>query len=114
MSTQEKGRISLPWIFLFIAGFAEVGSVLSLKKADGFTKFYPTISCIIFGSLSFYFLSLSLTKLSAGTAYANWTGIGSIGSVIAGIMFFDEPKKISSFFFISCIIAGVAGIKSVS
>ncbi len=112
--TRKGDDSNMQWIFLLIAGFAEIGSVISLKKADGFKKLFPTIICIIFGSLSFYFLSLSLTSLSVGTAYAIWTGIGSIGSVIAGIIFFNEPRALSSSLMIICIMIGVVGIKLTS
>ncbi|QED49435.1 DMT family transporter [Cytobacillus dafuensis] len=101
----------MSWIFLLIAGIAEVGSVISLKQADGFKKLLPTISCVIFGSLSFYFLSLSLISLPVGTAYAIWTGIGSVGSVLAGMIFFKEPRSLIRIFLIMCIVTGVIGIK---
>ena len=106
--------IRLSWIFLLIAGFAEVGSVISLKHADSFKKLFPSISCIIFGSLSFYFLSLSFTSIPVGTAYAVWTGIGSIGSVLAGMLLFNEPKDFKSSLMIVCITTGVVGIKFTS
>lgn len=101
----------MSWIFLLIAGIAEVGSVISLKQADGFKKLLPSIACIIFGSLSFYFLSLSLISLPVGTAYAIWTGIGSVGSVLAGMIFFKEPRSLIRIFLIMCIVTGVIGIK---
>jgi quaternary ammonium compound-resistance protein SugE len=104
----------MAWFFLLIAGFAEIGSVISLKRADGFKKLLPSVACLFFGSLSFYFLSLSLTSLPVGTAYAIWTGIGSIGSVLAGMIFFNEPRSLRLALLIMCIIAGAAGIKMTS
>ncbi|MBS4190443.1 multidrug efflux SMR transporter [Bacillus sp. FJAT-49705] len=101
----------MSWIFLLIAGITEVGSVISLKEADGFKKLLPSISCIICGSLSFYFLSLSLISLPVGTAYAIWTGIGTVGSVLAGMIFFKEPRSLIRIFLIMCIVTGVIGIK---
>lgn len=105
------GDDSVAWFFLLIAGFAEIGSIISLKRADGFKKLLPSVACLFFGSLSFYFLSLSLTSLPVGTAYAIWTGIGSIGSVIAGMIFFNEPRSLRTILLIMCIITGAAGIK---
>jgi quaternary ammonium compound-resistance protein SugE len=102
------------WFFLLIAGFAEIGSVISLKCADGFKKWPSTISCLVCGSLSFYFLSLSVTSLPVGTAYAIWTGIGSVGSVLAGMIFFNEPRNLRSTIWIMCIIAGAVGVKITS
>lgn len=108
------GGDSMAWFFLLIAGFAEIGSVISLKHADGFKKFLPSVACLFFGSLSFYFLSLSLTSLPVGTAYAIWTGIGSVGSVLAGMIFFNEPRSLRTILLIMCIITGAAGIKITS
>ncbi|WP_163099993.1 DMT family transporter [Peribacillus alkalitolerans] len=104
----------MPWLFLLVAGFAEIGSVISLKQADGFKKLLPSISCLIFGSVSFYFLSMSLISLPVGTAYAIWTGIGSVGSVIAGMIFYNESRSIMRIILILFIIAGVMGIKMTS
>lgn len=114
MNYTRLGEDSLAWFFLVIAGFAEVGSVISLKHAEGFKKFRPSVACLFFGILSFYFLSLALTSLPVGTAYAIWTGIGSAGSVIAGIIFFKEPRSFRLTLFIMCIIVGAVGIKMTS
>lgn len=104
----------MDWLFLLIAGFAEIGSVISMKCADGFKKWRSTISCLVCGSISFYFLSLSITSLPVGTAYAIWTGIGAVGSVIAGMIFFNEPRSLRSTIWIICIIAGAVGVKLTS
>ncbi|WP_028400167.1 DMT family transporter [Ectobacillus panaciterrae] len=104
----------MSWFFLLIAGFAEIGSVISLKLAEGFKHFLPSVACLVFGSLSFYFLSLSLTVLPIGPAYAIWTGIGSVGSVLVGMTFFNEPKDIKRIFLIICIIIGTVGVKITS
>ncbi|MBP0725257.1 multidrug efflux SMR transporter [Bacillus sp. RG28] len=104
----------MSWIFLLIAGFAEIGSVISLKRAEGFKRLLPSISCLIFGSLSFYFLSLSLISLPVGTAYAIWTGIGSVGSVIIGMIFFNESRNLLRILMIMFIIVGAIGIKMTS
>ena len=108
------GDNSMAWFFLLIAGVAEIGSVISLKHADGFKKLLPSAACLFFGSLSFYFLSLSLTSLPVGTAYAIWTGIGTVGSVLAGIIFFNEPRSLRLTLLIMCIISGAVGIKMTS
>ncbi|MET1178444.1 multidrug efflux SMR transporter [Peribacillus simplex] len=104
----------MAWFFLLIAGFAEIGSVISLKRAKGFKKLLPTVACLFFASLSFYFLSLSLNSIPMGTAYAIWTSIGSVGSVLAGMIFFNEPRSLRLILFIMCIIAGAVGIKMTS
>jgi quaternary ammonium compound-resistance protein SugE len=104
----------MAWIFLVIAGFAEVGGVLSMKLSEGFKKLLPSILCIIFGAISFYLLSLSVKTLPVGTAYAIWTGIGSAGSVLVGMLFFSESKDRIRIFLISGIIISIAGLKLVS
>lgn len=84
----------MAWLLLLLAGFAEIGSVICLKRAEGFKKFLPTVACLVFGSFSFYFLSLSLKILPIGPAYAIWTGIGSVGSVLVGMAYFLMNREI--------------------
>ncbi|TDK59858.1 multidrug efflux SMR transporter [Bacillus salipaludis] len=104
----------MAWLLLLLAGFAEIGSVISLKRAEGFKKFLPTVSCLVFGSFSFYFLSLSLKVLPIGPAYAIWTSIGSVGSVLVGMVYFKEPRNSKRIFLILCIIIGAVGVKITS
>ncbi|MED1471417.1 multidrug efflux SMR transporter [Bacillus salipaludis] len=104
----------MAWLFLLFAGFAEIGSVISLKRAEGFKKLLPTAACLVFGSFSFYFLSLSLKVLPIGPAYAIWTGIGSVGSVLVGMAYFNEPRNNKRIFLILCIIIGAVGVKITS
>ncbi|MBN6189372.1 multidrug efflux SMR transporter [Aneurinibacillus sp. BA2021] len=104
----------MAWFFLLIAGLAEIGSVISLKLAEGFKKFLPSVACLLFGILSFYFLSLSLIVLPIGPAYAIWTSIGVVGSVLVGMLLFNESKDNKRIFFIICIIIGAVGIKATS
>ncbi|MBN3525047.1 DMT family transporter [Paenibacillus apiarius] len=99
------------WIFLILAGFAEIGGVISLKKSDGFRKLAPTLCAIAFGGASFYLLSSSLRTIPIGTAYGIWTGIGSAGSVLAGMIFFKEPKEWKRLLFISLIVISLIGLK---
>lgn len=114
MIYSRLGDDSMAWFFLLIAGVAEIGSVISLKRANGFKKLLPSVACLFLGSLSFYFLSLSLNSIPVGTAYAIWTSIGSVGSVLAGMIFFNEPRSLRVTLFIMCIIAGAVGIKMTS
>lgn len=104
----------MAWLFLVLAGFAEVGGVISLKLSEGFKKWKPTIASVLFGCASFYLLSLSLRSLPIGTAYAVWTGIGSVGSVIVGMIFFRESKHWIRILFISFVVIGIAGLRFVS
>ncbi|MCG1022510.1 DMT family transporter [Sutcliffiella horikoshii] len=101
----------MAWIFLTIAGVCEIGAVVSLKMADGFKKLIPSISFVVIGMLSFYFLSLALKEIPMGTAYAVWTGIGSAGSVLLGMILFKESKERIRIVLLSLIIIGVIGLK---
>ena len=78
------------WLYLLIAGFLEVFWAIGLKFSNGFTQLIPSILTVLGMIFSFYFLSLALKNLPIGTAYAIWTGIGTIGTLIFGIIFFKE------------------------
>ncbi|WP_332449799.1 DMT family transporter [Methanoculleus sp.] len=99
------------WITLFFAGLLETGWALGLKYTEGFTKVVPSVATIILMVGSFYLLSRSLTTLPIGTAYAVWTGIGAVGTVIAGIVFFGESRSVARLLCILLIVAGIMGLK---
>ena len=99
------------WITLFFAGLLEAGWALGPKYTEGFTKVGPSVATIILMVGSFYLLSRSLTTLPIGTAYAVWTGIGAVGTVIAGIVFFGESRSILRLLCIFLIVAGIVGLK---
>lgn len=102
------------WTYLFIAGILEVGWAIGLKYTDGWSKLFPSILTIIGMIASFYFLSLALKSLPIGTAYAVWTGIGTVGAAILGMVLFDEPKEILRILCILLIVMGIAGLKITS
>lgn len=104
----------MQWFFLILAGLLEVAWALGLKYSQGFTKFLPSVFTISGMVLSFYFLSLSLKDLPMGNAYAIWTGIGTVGTVILGILIFKEPVSITRLICIGFIIIGIVGLKLVS
>jgi quaternary ammonium compound-resistance protein SugE len=99
------------WIFLIIAGCFEVGFTTCLKMSDNFTKLKWSVGFFVFMALSLFFLNKAAQTLPLGTAYAVWTGIGAVGTVIAGIVFFDEPVSFPRVFFITTLIASIAGLK---
>ncbi|WP_341752131.1 MULTISPECIES: DMT family transporter [unclassified Candidatus Tisiphia] len=99
------------WILLIFAGLFEVGFSISLKLSEGFTKVKPIIAFIIFSILSFVCLSKTLDKLPLGTAYLIWTGIGAVGTVIAGMVCFNEPYSAMRVFFITTMIISMIGLK---
>ncbi len=104
----------MSWFYLFIAGFFEVGWAIGIKYTHGWTKLLPSILTIVAMILSFYFLSLALKNLPMGTAYAVWTGIGTVGTVIFGIIYFKEPADLLRILCIVLIVTGIAGLKLLS
>ena len=102
------------WSYLIIAGVLEIAWAIGLKYTEGWTRLVPSL---ITGALlvaSFYFLSLAVRTLPIGTAYAVWTGIGTVGAAILGMVLFDEPRDIVRVICIMLIIAGIAGLKLTS
>ncbi|ATF10840.1 multidrug efflux SMR transporter [Brevibacillus sp. HB1.2] len=104
----------MAWAMLIIAGFAEIGGVISLKLTEGFTKWKPTVACLIFASISFYLLSSAVQTLPVGTAYAVWTGIGSAGSVLVGMLFFKESRDRKRILFMTGIVISIVGLKFIA
>ncbi|APM39732.1 quaternary ammonium compound efflux SMR transporter SugE [Clostridium kluyveri] len=104
----------MKWLLLIVAGIFEVCWAVGLKYSQGFTKLVPSILTILGMIASFYFLSLALKNLPLGTAYAIWTGIGTIGTVILGIILFKEPIEIIRLICIGFIVMGIIGLKLVS
>lgn len=104
----------MTWLFLILAGLSEVGWAVGLKYSQGFTRLLPSIFTIAGMITSFYFLSLALKNLPLGTAYAIWTGIGTVGTVTLGIILFKEPIDITRLICIGFIVVGIVGLKVVS
>lgn len=102
------------WTYLVIAGILEIGWAIGLKYTEGWTKLWPSIFTGVLLVASFYFLSLAVKTLPIGTAYAVWTGIGTVGAAILGMLLFDEPRDIARIACIFLIIAGIAGLKLTS
>lgn len=101
----------MEWFYLVIAGFFEVGWAMGLKYSQGFTRILPSAITVAGMVASFYFLSLSLKSLPLGNAYAIWTGIGTVGTVVSGIVLFNEPVDAARIICIVLIVAGIVGLK---
>lgn len=99
------------WIILFIAGIFEISWAVGLKYSHGFTQLIPSVITIVCMLASFYFLALALKSLPLGTAYAIWTGIGTLGTVILGIILFKEPATAMRLVCIALILCGITGLK---
>lgn len=98
------------WIYLLIAGLFEVTWAVGLKLSHGFSNIAISILTIFGIVASFYFLAAALKNIPLGTAYAIWTGIGMLGTVILGIILFKEPVSIMRFLCITFIIFGITGL----
>ena len=101
----------MPWIILFFAGLFEVGWAVGLKYTDGFTRPMPTILTVGAMIISLGLLGLAMKSLPLGTAYAIWTGVGAVGTVIAGIILFGESMALFRLASVALIIAGLIGLK---
>ena len=101
----------MSWFILFIAGLFEIAWAVGIKYTEGWTRLWPSVLTVIAMVASFFFLSLALKHLPMGTAYAVWTGIGTIGTVVYGIVFFKEPTDILRIACIMLIIFGIVGLR---
>ena len=99
------------WFILFIAGLLEVGSAIGLKYTENFTRLIPSVLTLSAMVASVWLLSVAMKTLPVGTAYVVWTGIGAIGTVILGIVLFNEPATLVRLICLGLIIAGIAGLK---
>ncbi len=105
------------WIILVIAGLFEVGFAFCLGKAKfsaGTTKIYWLIAFLVTLSISMALLYKATQTLPIGTAYAVWTGIGAVGTVLLGIFIFKEPVHFWRLFFLTTLIISLVGLKFVS
>lgn len=102
------------WIILVLAGVFEVIWTIGLKYSDGFTRLWPSIGTAIAMIISVVLLGIAMKGIPVGTAYAVWTGIGTLGAVIFGIYLFNEPANLLRLFCLGLIVTGIIGLKLVS
>jgi quaternary ammonium compound-resistance protein SugE len=105
------------WILLIVAGLFEVAFAACLgkaKEATGVEAVYWYIGFLICLSISMLLLVKATQEIPIGTAYAVWTGIGAVGTVLVGILIFKEPATFWRLFFITTLIASIVGLKVVS
>jgi quaternary ammonium compound-resistance protein SugE len=108
----EAGGVAVSaWLALLGAGLLEVGWALGLKYSDGLTRFWPTVATVFAITLSFALMALALRSLPFGTAYAIWTGIGAVGSIVLGMLLYSEPTDPVRIICLTLIIAGMVGLK---
>lgn len=104
----------MEWIYITIAGLLEIVWVIGLKYSHGFTDFMPgmlTVGVII---LSFFVLSKALCLIPVGTGYAIFTGLGTVGTIAVGAIFWGETINLPKTFFVFLIVFGIIGLKVIS
>lgn len=104
----------MSWFYLFIAGLLEVGWAVGLKYTQGFTRLWPSVFTLVTMAGSVGMLGIALRQLPLGTAYAIWTGIGTVGTAIAGMVLLGEPAGALRLGSIALIAAGIVGLKLVT
>jgi quaternary ammonium compound-resistance protein SugE len=101
----------MTWFILFVAGLLEVGWAVGLKYTEGFTRLLPSVLTLIAMAGSVILLGIAMRNLPLGTAYAVWTGIGTVGTAIAGMILLGEPVGALRLGCIGLIVAGILGLK---
>jgi quaternary ammonium compound-resistance protein SugE len=104
----------MAWLTLFVAGLFEIGWAVGLKYTAGFTRLVPSLLTVAAMAASVGLLALAVRDLPLGTAYAVWTGIGVVGTVVAGIFLFQESADALRLACIVLILAGIVGLKLVT
>ncbi|MDB5842502.1 MAG: small multidrug resistance protein [Herminiimonas sp.] len=102
------------WIILILAGLFEIGWAIGLKYTEGFTRFWPSAGTVLAMIVSMGLLGIAMRSLPVGTAYAVWVGVGAVGTVILGIILFDEPSNMLRLLSVGFIVAGIIGLKLAS
>ncbi|MFD1956053.1 DMT family transporter [Paenibacillus thailandensis] len=104
----------MAWLFLIVGGILEVGWALGLAYSNGFTKLEVVVPTLISAVFSFYFFSKSLKLLPVSTAYAIFTGLGSFGTAVIGMVFLGDSVSVLKIIFIISLISCIIGLKFVS
>ena len=101
----------MAWFLIVAAGLFETGFAVLLKQSAHFTRLGPTIGFAACALISFGLLSLALRELEVGPAYAVWTGIGAVGSIIVGMLVYSESTDPVRILCLTLIVAGMVGLK---
>ena len=104
----------MAWVVLVVAGLFEVVWAIGLKYTDGFTRLWPSVGTAAAMVASVVLLAWAMKTLPVGTAYAVWTGIGAVGTVILGIALFGEAATLARLACVGLIVAGIVGLKMVT
>ena len=104
----------MAWLVLIAAGLFEIGWAVGLKYTEGFTRLGPTLATAASMVVSLGLRGLALRSLPLGTAYAVWTGVGTVGTALLGMALFDESADPIRLACIGLILAGIVGLKLVT
>ena len=97
----------MAWVVLLLAALFETGWAVGIKYTDGFTRFWPTVATLASMAASVWLLSISVRALPLGTAYAVWTGIGTVGTVVLGVVLFGEPLDAVRILALAMVVVGI-------
>ncbi|MFY9929771.1 MAG: multidrug efflux SMR transporter [Streptosporangiaceae bacterium] len=100
----------MAWLMIVAAGLFETGFAVSLKLSHGLTRLWPTVAFAVCALASFGLLTVALRQLEVGAAYAVWTGIGSAGAAIVGMLWLGDPVSAVKLVSLGLILAGVVGL----
>ena len=101
----------MAWFYLIIGGLFEIGFTTSLRFVDGFRNLPWTLAFLVSVGISMALLELAARQIPMGTAYAVWGGIGAVGTVMVGMIWFDEPATTIRLLLILAIVAAIAALK---
>lgn len=101
----------MAWVLLIVAGLFEVAWAIGLKYTEGFTRLWPSLGTAAAMLVSLGLLGLAMKSLPVGTAYAVWVGVGAVGTVILGVLLFNEPMGALRVASVVLIVAGLVGLK---
>lgn len=104
----------MPWIILIVAALFEIGWAIGLKYTEGFSRLWPTVGTVAAMAISVALLGVAMRELPVGTAYAVWTGIGAVGTVILGIVLMGDAASVARLGCVGLILAGIIGLKLTS
>ena len=101
----------MAWVWLVLGGLFEIGFTTSLRYVDGFRNIGWTVAFLVSVAISMALLELAARTIPMGTAYAVWTGIGAVGTVLVGMIWFGEPATTLRVLLILVIVAAIAGLR---
>lgn len=104
----------MAWLYLIVGGFLEIAWAFGLQESHGFTRAVPSVLTVVALIASFALFARAMRVIEIGTAYAIFTGIGTAGTAIVGILFLGEPAEVGKLVFITILICGIIGLKVIS